>query len=140
MDGFNARVTERRGVEFSAYAGDVDAYTCVPGSERGDMEVPLSSARWSIEDAETGDVSHVEMPASGAIFSDFVKPRLTGQKGTSSVAARRAAAEAPRRHAPVAPAADATDRDGGARRRGRGLARCRRRLAAGGTALSRRPR
>jgi triacylglycerol esterase/lipase EstA (alpha/beta hydrolase family) len=78
MDGFNARVTERRGVEFSAYAGQVDPYTCVPGTEGGDMEVPVSSARWNVGDAETGEVSHVEMPASGAIFSVLVKPRLTG--------------------------------------------------------------
>ncbi|HEX5620422.1 MAG TPA: M36 family metallopeptidase, partial [Solirubrobacteraceae bacterium] len=96
MDGFNARVTERRGVEFSAFAGDVDAYTCIHGTERGDMEVPVSSAKWTIQDAVVGEVSHVEMPASGSLFTDFVKPRLIGEEGAPSVAAaRRAAAEEP---------------------------------------------
>ena len=95
MAGFNARVTDRRGVEFAAYAGETESYTCVRGTEGGDGLTPLSSARWTIEDTEKGEVGHVDMPASGAIFTDFVKPRLTGEQGAPSAAARSAAAEAP---------------------------------------------
>ena len=96
MAGFNARVTDRRGVEFAAYAGETESYTCVRGTEGGDGFTPLSSARWTIEDTEKGEVGHVDMPGSGAIFTDFVKPRLTGEQGApSAAAARSAAAEAP---------------------------------------------
>ena len=65
--------------------------------ERGDTAVPLSSARWTITDAETGDVAHATMPASGALFTDFVKPRLVGRarRGRAGRAARAAADEPP---------------------------------------------
>jgi len=94
MSGFNARVTDRRYVEFSAYAGQTEPHTCVHGSEAGDGAVPVSSARWTIEDAETGRVEHTAMTSSSALFTDFVKPRLDGTK-QAEAGLRAAVAEAP---------------------------------------------
>jgi uncharacterized membrane protein len=96
MAGFNARVTDRRGVAFSAYAGDTEEYTCVRGTEGGDGAVPVSSARWTIEDSEPGPIEHTAMTSSGPLFTDFVKPRLDGtQAAEAGLRATAAAADAP---------------------------------------------
>ena len=95
MAGFNARVTDRRGVDFSAFAGDIEPYTCVRGSEGGDGAVPVSSARWTIEDSDAGPVEHTAMPSSGPLFVNFVKPRLDGTQEVEAGLRATAAADAP---------------------------------------------
>ena len=95
MAGFNARVSDRRGVAFSAFAGDTEPQTCVRGTEGGDGAVPVSSARWTIEDSQPGPVEHTAMTSSGPLFVNFVKPRLDGTQEVEAGLRAMAAAEAP---------------------------------------------
>lgn len=77
---FNKTVTERRGVKFSALAGN-----SLPGfckwSGNGDGVVPVPSALWTVKDTGFTDSIHTEMTGTKD-FSKFVKPRLAiGPKG-----------------------------------------------------------
>jgi Bacterial Ig domain/PKD domain/Calx-beta domain/Palmitoyl protein thioesterase len=74
--GFNAAVTERRGVDFSVAAGERTHVTCdmpLPG----DDVVPVASARTGYDDSAVFQVAHVAMTNSDALFHQFVKPHLS---------------------------------------------------------------
>jgi hypothetical protein len=77
MARFNASVTERRGVIFSALAGTGVPRTCSDPAE-GDGLVSVDSARWTVADWAELPVWHTLMPGSGMVFTSFVLPRLNG--------------------------------------------------------------
>lgn len=77
---FNRTVTERRGVKFSALAGN-----SLPGfckwSGAGDGVVNVKSAHWTIKDNALTDSIHTDLTGTKD-FTSFVKPRLAvGPKG-----------------------------------------------------------
>jgi len=77
---FNRIVTERRGVKFSALAGNSIPASCKWSGE-GDGVVPVKSAHWTIKDTGLTDSIHTELTGTKD-FSNFVKPRLAiGPKG-----------------------------------------------------------
>ncbi|QAY75837.1 triacylglycerol lipase [Sphingosinicella sp. BN140058] len=71
---FNARVTQRKGTQFSALAGTSSRSVCSM-MDPSDGVVSVPSATWQIEDAMQMDVSHADMMDT-APFSSFVRPRL----------------------------------------------------------------
>jgi pimeloyl-ACP methyl ester carboxylesterase len=77
---FNQTVTQRRGVKFSALAGNSVPASCKWSGE-GDGVVPVKSALWNIKDTSLTDSIHTEMTGTKD-FTNFVKPRLAiGPKG-----------------------------------------------------------
>lgn len=89
VTAFNARVTRRKGVSFSALAGNPRPRTCHAQFE-GDSVVEAWSARFSVADNMTRDIVHTAMTGSREIFDDFVLPRLargpTRQESASAAA------------------------------------------------------
>jgi pimeloyl-ACP methyl ester carboxylesterase len=84
---FNRTITERRGVKFSALAGNKFPGTCkwsgesADGTLEGDGVVPVRSAHWIIKDTGLTDSIHTDLTGTKD-FSNFVKPRLAiGPKG-----------------------------------------------------------
>jgi triacylglycerol esterase/lipase EstA (alpha/beta hydrolase family) len=77
---FNRRTTERRGVKFSALAGNSVPFSCKWSGE-GDGVVTVKSAHWNVTDKGLTDSIHTELTGTKD-FSNFVKPRLAiGPKG-----------------------------------------------------------
>lgn len=77
---FNRTVTQRRGVKFSALAGNSVPASCKWSGE-GDGVVPVKSALWTIKDTALTNSIHTELTGTKD-FSGFVKPRLAiGPKG-----------------------------------------------------------
>ena len=86
VEQFNANVTERRGVRFSALVGKAIPQTC-QSREGGDGVVPISSAQWEIRDWRfSNSLAHTDL-TSHADFGAFVFPRLSiGPRGDHSPA------------------------------------------------------
>ena len=77
---FNRTVTQRRGVKFSALAGNSVPFSC-KWSGAGDGVVTVESAHWIVKDTGLTDSVHKSMTGTKD-FSNFVKPRLAiGPKG-----------------------------------------------------------
>src|SRR5688572_29798365 len=77
---FNKRNTSRKGVKFSALAGESVPTIC-KGVSWGDGVITVDSAVWSIADNAKTKSIHTDL-MSTKDFSDFVKPRLAiGPKG-----------------------------------------------------------
>jgi len=77
---FNRTVTQRRGVKFSALAGNSVPFSC-KWSGAGDGVVTVESAHWLVSDKALSDSIHTELTGTKD-FTNFVKPRLAiGPKG-----------------------------------------------------------
>lgn len=77
---FNRTTTERRGVKFSALAGNSIPYSCKWSGEN-DGVVPVKSALWNVKDTGLTNSIHTDLTGTKD-FSNFVKPRLAiGPKG-----------------------------------------------------------
>lgn len=77
---FNRTVTQRRGVKFSALAGNSVPFSC-KWSGAGDGVVTVGSAHWLVSDKALSDSIHTELTGTKD-FTNFVKPRLAiGPKG-----------------------------------------------------------
>ncbi|HMS41173.1 MAG TPA: alpha/beta hydrolase [Pyrinomonadaceae bacterium] len=80
IEGFNKIHTQRKGVKFSALAGNSLPGFCKWSGE-GDGVVPVTSALWTIKDTGLTDSIHTDLTGTKD-FSGFVKPRLAiGPKG-----------------------------------------------------------
>lgn len=79
-EGFNRMTPNRKGVKFSALAGESVPTLC-KGVDWGDGFVNVQSAHWNIADTAKSKSIHPDL-MSVKDFSDFVKPRLAiGPKG-----------------------------------------------------------
>ncbi|MDI1242299.1 MAG: hypothetical protein PSX80_10300 [bacterium] len=80
VSGFNRINTQRKGVRFSALAGEVLPTICY-ANEWNDGVVTVPSAIWNVADNARSKHVHTELTGT-ADFSSFVKPRLAiGPKG-----------------------------------------------------------
>lgn len=80
IEGFNKIHTQRKGVKFSALAGNSMPGFCKWSGE-GDGVVPVTSALWTIKDTGLTNSIHTDLTGTKD-FSGFVKPRLAiGPKG-----------------------------------------------------------
>ncbi len=80
MSDFNKINTNRKGVKFSALAGNSDSILCQSVVPNDDV-VSVPSAHWKVRDKATADNSSEELPNTKNL-NDFVKPRLAiGPKG-----------------------------------------------------------
>lgn len=78
--GFNKVHTQRKGVKFSALAGNPVPAGCMWTGE-GDGVVPVTSAHWTVKDTGLTNSLHTDLTGTKD-FSNFVKPRLAiGPKG-----------------------------------------------------------
>lgn len=80
VEGFNRVNTQRKGVKFSALAGNPLPTMC-KSIVWNDGVVPVPSAKWTIADNAESSNIHTDLTGT-ADFSSFVKPRLAiGPKG-----------------------------------------------------------
>ncbi|MEN0014836.1 MAG: alpha/beta fold hydrolase [Solirubrobacteraceae bacterium] len=73
--GFNATVTNRKGVAFSIAAGDVNERTCT-SEVHGDGVVEVPSALWTVGDRIVTYIVHTSMTDDQHLLDSFVRPRL----------------------------------------------------------------
>ncbi|HEX8367435.1 MAG TPA: hypothetical protein VF604_02620 [Pyrinomonadaceae bacterium] len=80
VEGFNKVITQRKGVKFSALAGNSVPTVC-KWSGAGDGVVQVPSAHWTIKDTGLSDSLHTDLTGTKD-FSNFVKPHVAiGPKG-----------------------------------------------------------
>lgn len=80
VEGFNRINTNRKGVKFSALAGNPLPTMC-KSVVWNDGVVPVPSAQWGIKDTALSSSIHTDLTGTKD-FSDFVKPRLAiGPRG-----------------------------------------------------------
>jgi pimeloyl-ACP methyl ester carboxylesterase len=85
VEGFNKIITQRKGVHFSALAGNPLPTIC-KDVVWNDGVVTVPSAKWTIGDTAESSSLHTDLTGTKD-FSDFVKPRLAvGPKGNHNPA------------------------------------------------------